>query len=96
MTFTLVVDDPAGNSYVESLTAPLPDPKIRIEKYKRSPEQNDAIGLQPEHVENNYGEQEEEEEQAPDVMIFGGVCSRCSAPCPTNMSIIGEWHYRIC
>ena len=44
--FTLVVDDPAGNSYVESTTGRLEqDPLIRVEHYERTRQQQQAIGL---------------------------------------------------
>uniref|UniRef100_A0A183G454 Zpr1 domain-containing protein n=1 Tax=Heligmosomoides polygyrus TaxID=6339 RepID=A0A183G454_HELPZ len=42
---TLVLDDPAGNSYIQSLTAPMEDPRLQKEFYERSFEQNDELGL---------------------------------------------------
>lgn len=42
---TLVLDDPAGNSYIQSLSDDGPDDKLRITKYDRSYEQNDELGL---------------------------------------------------
>ena len=45
MEFTIVVDDPAGNSYIENPNAPLEDPLLKITHYKRTDEQNFAIGL---------------------------------------------------
>jgi len=49
---TLVLDDPAGNSYVMSLTAPLDDNRLQKEFYKRSFEQNEELGLNDMKVEN--------------------------------------------
>lgn len=43
--FTFIVDDPAGNSFIENLKAPEEDPNMIITHYKRTPEQNWAIGL---------------------------------------------------
>lgn len=43
--FTIVIDDPVANSYVQSLTAPTPDPQITIEDYQRTWEQNEELGL---------------------------------------------------
>lgn len=54
---TLVLDDPAGNSYIQSLTAPMEDPRLQKEFYERSFEQNDELGLNDMKVEN-YGELE--------------------------------------
>ncbi|XP_070392912.1 zinc finger protein ZPR1 [Dermacentor albipictus] len=42
---TLVLDDPCGNSYVQSLCAPDPDPALRVTHYERTFEQNDELGL---------------------------------------------------
>jgi len=41
----LVLDDPAGNSYVQNVYAPDPDPELIIEKYTRTFEQNEDLGL---------------------------------------------------
>jgi zinc finger protein len=43
--FTIVVDDPAGNSNIENPFAPNPDPNMKISHYTRTKEQNMAIGL---------------------------------------------------
>lgn len=44
--FQLVLDDPAGNSYIENLHAPRPDGQIKIALYDRTPSQDMALGLQ--------------------------------------------------
>ncbi|XP_034238970.1 zinc finger protein ZPR1 [Thrips palmi] len=49
---TLVLDDPAGNSYVQSLTAPEPDPALTITHYERTFDQNEELGLNDMVVEN--------------------------------------------
>lgn len=43
--FTLILDDPMGNAFVGALTAPDPDPQLKIESYERSFEQNEDLGL---------------------------------------------------
>ncbi|KAJ2891003.1 nucleolar zinc-finger protein, partial [Coemansia aciculifera] len=43
--FTVVIDDPSGNSYVENLCAPNPDPKLSIQYYRRTREQMVQLGL---------------------------------------------------
>ncbi|TPX34852.1 hypothetical protein SmJEL517_g02585 [Synchytrium microbalum] len=93
--FTFIVDDPAGNSYIESLTAPDPDPKIKIERYTRTPEQDEALGISAQAAETKKdGEDDDSDSDAPDVMVFKGVCSRCHAPSDTNMSIIDIPHFK--
>ncbi|KAM2949222.1 hypothetical protein FF1_036139 [Malus domestica] len=42
--FTFILDDPAGNSFVENLFAPSPDPSLSIKFYERTPEQQTALG----------------------------------------------------
>merc|ERR1711937_876647 len=45
--FTFIMDDPAGNSFISSLTHtdPTQDPKLRIDKYTRTAAQNSALGF---------------------------------------------------
>ncbi|XP_052298250.1 uncharacterized protein LOC102629443 isoform X2 [Citrus sinensis] len=43
-TFTFVLDDPAGNSFIENLYAPSPDPSLNIKFYERTPEQQALLG----------------------------------------------------
>lgn len=50
---TLVLDDPAGNSYVQSLRDDdRPDDKLNIERYERTFEQNEELGLNDMKTEN--------------------------------------------
>ena len=49
--FTLILDDPLANSYVQNLFAPDPDPAMSIEFYERRQEQNDELGLSDMKVE---------------------------------------------
>ena len=43
--FTLILDDPVSNSYLQNLYAPDPDPNITVEEYERTLEQNEELGL---------------------------------------------------
>ncbi|ORX74940.1 zf-ZPR1-domain-containing protein [Linderina pennispora] len=43
--FTLVLDDPTGNSYVENLCVPNVDPKLTMHTYKRTREQEIELGM---------------------------------------------------
>uniref|UniRef100_H3C0W2 ZPR1 zinc finger n=1 Tax=Tetraodon nigroviridis TaxID=99883 RepID=H3C0W2_TETNG len=45
MDVHLVLDDPAGNSYLQNVYAPEPDPEMSVEKYTRSFQQNEDLGL---------------------------------------------------
>lgn len=58
--FTLIVDDPLANSYVQNLYAPDPDPAMTIETYERTWQQNEELGLNDMVVEG-YGEESPDE-----------------------------------
>lgn len=49
---TLILDDPAGNSYVQSLSDDGTDNRLRITKYDRNFEQNEELGLNDIKVED--------------------------------------------
>jgi len=51
-SFTLVLDDPLANSYIQNPCAPDPDPKMKIEMYERTWQQNEDLGLNDMKVEN--------------------------------------------
>ncbi|NWU90730.1 ZPR1 protein, partial [Upupa epops] len=40
-----IMDDPAGNSYLQNVYAPEEDPELRVERYERSFSQNEELGL---------------------------------------------------
>lgn len=44
-TYTVVLDDPLANSYIQNLYAPDPDPNMQIETYTRSFDQDEELGL---------------------------------------------------
>ncbi|GER57387.1 ZPR1 zinc-finger domain protein [Striga asiatica] len=43
-SFTFILDDPAGNSFIENPFAPALDPSLTIKFYERTPEQQAALG----------------------------------------------------
>ena len=49
--FTLILDDPLANSYIQSLYAPDPDPGLETEWYDRTFKQNEVLGLNDIKVE---------------------------------------------
>lgn len=50
--FTLVLDDPLANSYLQNLQAPDPDPNMHTEIYDRTWQQNEDLGLNDMKVED--------------------------------------------
>nr|SVE74204.1 EOG090X06TU [Daphnia barbata] len=97
--FTLIVDDPSGNSFVENLNAPLVDPALMITHFERNKEQNHLVGIYEEELKEIREEEEEEitnavtgdnvtsESLADEVLHFGTNCPSCNAPCETNMKL---------
>ncbi|KAI0028343.1 zf-ZPR1-domain-containing protein [Vararia minispora EC-137] len=57
--FTLVLEDPLANSYLQNLYAPDADPNMTIEEYERTWEQNEELGLN----DMNVGDYEQETER---------------------------------
>ncbi|KAL5531321.1 hypothetical protein ACEPAG_4198 [Sanghuangporus baumii] len=49
--FTLILEDPLANSYLQNLYAPDPDPNMTIELFERTWEQNEELGLNDMKVE---------------------------------------------
>ena len=49
--FTLILEDPLANSYLQNLYAPDPDPNMTIESFERTWEQNEDLGLNDIKVE---------------------------------------------
>jgi zinc finger protein len=45
MPFTLILDDPVANSYLQNIYAPDEDPNMTIESYTRSFEQDEELGI---------------------------------------------------
>ncbi|KAJ2338057.1 nucleolar zinc-finger protein, partial [Coemansia sp. RSA 2618] len=59
--FTMVVDDPSGNSYVENLCTPKVDPKLKVKQFRRTREQMIQMGLlNADADESQWSEREKE------------------------------------
>ncbi|PGG96528.1 hypothetical protein AJ79_09546 [Helicocarpus griseus UAMH5409] len=62
LKFTITLEDPLANSYVQDLYSPEPDPRIKIEEYTRTDEEEDELGLKDMKTEGY--EQDNEAEAA--------------------------------
>ena len=49
---SIILDDPAGNSYLQNIYAPEPDPEMEVVHYERTFDQNEELGLNDIKVEN--------------------------------------------
>jgi len=62
--FTIILDDPLANSYIQSLYAPDPDPNMTTETYERTFEQNEELGLNDITVEGYEEDAKDKQEEA--------------------------------
>ncbi|KAK3946374.1 ZPR1 zinc-finger domain-containing protein [Diplogelasinospora grovesii] len=88
--FRLVVDDPAGNSFIS------PDMRDGVGKwekreYLRTPEQNEALGL----TDTVTTGLDDDGNIVPDqIYQFPASCPGCMHPCTTNMKMVDIPHFR--
>lgn len=90
--FTVVIDDPSGNSFIENLCAPQADPDLIVTRYKRTEQQNALLGIQ----ENEPLEQptNDLESLRNEVLVFNTNCPACNAPAHTNMKLVQIPHFK--
>ncbi|XP_062271787.1 zinc finger protein ZPR1 [Scomber scombrus] len=95
--FTLVIEDPSGNSFVENPDAPQKDEALTVSTFKRSLQQDMQLGIKTED------DLEEEEEEKPsndldamrnEVLMFDTNCPECNAPASTNMKLVQIPHFK--
>ena len=96
--FTLVVEDPSGNSFIENPNAPAPDQNRKEKHFERTKKQNHVLGLYSEEelaeTEDSVLDQEAEvddrlteEKLKEEVLHFETNCPNCNAPAVTNMKM---------
>ncbi|PWN51777.1 putative ZPR1-protein binds to translation elongation factor eEF-1 [Violaceomyces palustris] len=56
--FTVILDDPLANSYIQNPYAPDPDEQMTVENYERTYDQNEDLGLNDIKVENYSSDKE--------------------------------------
>ncbi|XP_042538835.1 zinc finger protein ZPR1 isoform X3 [Dipodomys spectabilis] len=88
--FTLIIDDPSGNSFVENPHAPRKDDDLVVTHYSRTLQQAEMLGLQAEAPE----EKPEEEDLRNEVLQFNTNCPECNAPAQTNMKLVQIPHFK--
>lgn len=95
LPFTVIVDDPAGNSWIDRLPDD-PAEKWRSQEYIRTPEQNKALGLTNPDAETEAQQPQPEEELVgpDDVHTFHGPCPSCTRPCATHMMPVDIPHFK--
>lgn len=88
-TFTLKLDDPSGNSFVETRGG-LADPKWSKREYERDAAQDEALGLKHDEQQDKSTSHYPEE-----VLSFPGVCSLCGSELETLMKKVNIPHFKV-
>uniref|UniRef100_A0A3Q0KMC4 Putative zinc finger protein n=1 Tax=Schistosoma mansoni TaxID=6183 RepID=A0A3Q0KMC4_SCHMA len=103
--FSLVIDDPSGNGFIENYLAPNDDPQIEIETYVRTPEQNELLGLQAqpvEEVDNSSDSKTIQKEsnsetskiEKDEVMSLNVNCPSCNTLTENKMKVVDIPHFK--
>merc|ERR1712142_1241122 len=94
--FTVVLEDITGNSFIENPFAPQVDPAITIERFTRTKEQDEQLGMTAPEEDEAEKKKEEEEllNQVEEVIEFGGNCEACQTPTPIRMKVVNIPHFK--
>ena len=109
--FTVQLDDPAGNSFIEFLGSTA-DPKWNLRTYTRTHAQNVALGIAApgnvdvgsgpssitelkEAVEKSISEQSAGEIKDDEIFVFPGSCSSCHQPLDTLMKKVNIPYFQV-
>ncbi|NXL61735.1 ZPR1 protein, partial [Chordeiles acutipennis] len=88
-SFTFIIDDPSGNSFVENPHAPRKDDALVVAHYRRTPQQAAMLGLEREEKPADSVEELRDE-----VLQFNTNCPECNAPASTNMKLVQIPHFK--
>jgi zinc finger protein len=101
--FTIGLDDPAGNSFIEFVDS-MSDPKWNLRTYRRTQEQNVALGLVAADVPNDPVDDKNDDdttEAVPaddsdeEIYVFPGACSSCGHPVDTKMKKVVIPYFKV-
>ena len=102
--FTISLDDPAGNSFIEFVDS-MSDPKWNMKAYRRTREQNVALGLvapdEPGDSVVDVDKHDNTTEVTPpddpneEIYVFPGVCSSCGHPLDTMMKKVVIPYFKV-
>ena len=102
--FTIRLNDPAGNSFVEFVGS-MADPKWNLRTYHRTRQQNIDLGLvapdepapeAPAEAQEKEGEGEPLLNENEEIFTFPGTCSSCGHPCNTNIKKVNIPYFKVC
>ena len=101
--FTVELDDPSGNSFIEFKDSMTSDPNWNFKTYRRTREQNVALGLVASDTAGDSGTDGHDNttETVPtddvdeEIYVFPGVCSSCGHPLNTMMKKVVIPYFKV-
>ncbi|KAL3058166.1 zinc finger protein ZPR1 [Trematomus bernacchii] len=92
--FTLVIEDPSGNSFIENPRAPQRDEALTVTKFTRTMQQDMQLGLRADDDLEEEPVGNDIETMKDEVLGFNTNCPECNAPARTNMKIVEIPHFK--
>lgn len=92
--FTLVIEDPSGNSFVENPFAPQKDEALTVSRFKRTVQQDKQLGLKADDDLEEEPASDDQEDMRNEVMVFNTNCPECNVPASTNMKLVQIPHFK--
>lgn len=92
--FTLVIEDPSGNSFVENPVAPQKDESLTVTRFKRTAQQDVQLGLRADDDLDEEPAGNDSESLRNEVLMFDTNCPECNAPASTNMKLVQIPHFK--
>jgi zinc finger protein len=101
--FTVELDDPAGNSFIEFGDSMTSDPNWNFRTYRRTQEQNVALGLVASDTAGDTGIDGHDDttktvladDADEEIYVFPGVCSSCGHPLNTMMKKVVIPYFKV-
>lgn len=91
--FTVELDDPSGNSFIEFYDS-MADPQWSMRDYKRTPEQNQELGIGGPPAES-ASQPGDATISAEEILVFPGSCPSCGKPVNTLMKKTNIPHFKV-
>ncbi|XP_026161772.1 zinc finger protein ZPR1 [Mastacembelus armatus] len=92
--FTLVIEDPSGNSFVENPVAPQRDEALSVVHFKRTVQQDRQLGIKADEDQDEESEGNDLDTMRNEVLVFNTNCPECNAPASTNMKLVQIPHFK--
>uniref|UniRef100_A0A3Q3WYH3 Zinc finger protein ZPR1 n=1 Tax=Mola mola TaxID=94237 RepID=A0A3Q3WYH3_MOLML len=92
--FTLVIEDPSGNSFVENPVAPQKDEALSVSWFKRTAQQDVKLGLRADDDQDEEPAGDTIEDMRNEVLAFNTNCPECNGPASTNMKLVQIPHFK--